>query len=305
MRFPTLTPEQAAAGRAVWHAQVDAQIARRREGDREFFAGLRAKQDAYYARERETNIRNALAFFKANPRPDPHMKLKIEVETAALQANLHALIAMTGKTSQQCVKETAIMLLQSGSNIVPEAKQKKRDILRVVRRYRRGVEEIVKGARPSAPGDKLLFLIPRPRNRRAIAKSGDRRFWVFESLERAKEHQSITFRGVAKAGFWSQYPALGRSIPAKYAKQDFLASVPGLKMTQAELDTFHPSVTISNRSTAIGFDKATHWKTEIMSKVTNRIAGMAKPNEQRLAAFRKAGGVTWDAQAGIYEGVEP
>ena len=233
------------------------------------------------------------------------MSLFIEIESDALRANIAALQAMTRRTARESVRAASVMILQSGAKTVPQAGISKRKVVRAVRRYRRGVEELAIDARPEAPGDRALYLIARPRNRRPIGKSAGRKWWTFETLRAAQDHTAITFRGVVKAGFWSQYPAIGKAIPATYAKKSFLADVPGLKQTDTHLDDLVPEVTISNRSTAIGFDKATHWKTEIMSKVTNRIAGIMKANEQKLAAFRKAGGVTWNAEAGIYEGVEP
>lgn len=233
----------------------------------------------------------------------PGLKISMDVELEALRENMIALGAMTRKTARQCVQDVSVMLLQAGSgkNGVPESKQKKREIQRFVRRYRHGVEELVQDARPEAPGDKLLFLIRRPRNRRPIAKSGDRRFWVFETMAAAKAHQAITYRGVAKAGFWSQYPALGKPVPAKYAKKGFLASVPGLSETAVMLESPVPEITVSNRSTAIGFEKSDFWKKGIISSVNNRISGMAKRNEKRLAAFRQAGGVSWNEEKQEYD----
>ena len=228
------------------------------------------------------------------------MSLTIDLETDALRANIAALSAMTRKTARESVRAAAVMILQSGAKTVPEALVRKRKIVRACRRYRRGVEELAIDARPSAPGDKTLYLIARPRNRRPIGKSAGRKWWSFETLQKAKEHTTITFRGVVKAGFWSQYPALGKAIPAGYAKKSFLADLPGLKDTELHLDDLVPEVTISNRSTAIGFEKSDIWKRSILSSVNNRIAGMAKSNEKRLAAFRSAGGVAFDEHAQAY-----
>lgn len=228
------------------------------------------------------------------------MTISMDVETDALRANVAALSAMTRKTAQQSVRDASIMILQAGTKVVPQAKIAKRKIVRAVRRYRRGVEELAIDARPEAPGDKALYLIARPRNRKPIGKSGGRKFWTFETMAAARDHQAVTFRGVAKAGFWAQYPALGRAIPGKYTRQGFLADVPGLKETQTLLQDMVPSITVTNKSTAIGFERSDYWKRSILSSVNNRISGTAKANEKRLAAFRQAGGVAWDSRANEY-----
>ena len=131
------------------------------------------------------------------------MKLHMDVETEALERNIAALAAMTRKTAHQCVRDTSVMVLQAGANLTPtpppppNSKRRpsnKRDVIRAVRRYRRGVEELVRGGRIEAPGDKLLWMIARPPGRRPISRTGDRRFWVFETAQAAREHQAITYR---------------------------------------------------------------------------------------------------------------
>ena len=222
------------------------------------------------------------------------MKLKLDTEIDALRANVTALQAMTKKTAQQCVKQSAIWILQSATRETPQAKKAKRDIIRAVRRYRHGVEELARNARPEAPGDKALFLISRPRNRRPISKSGDRRFWVFETMAAAKAHQDIVYRGAAKAGWWSQLPSLGAKVAKSFEKSDYLAAIPGIKETTISLDELVPSVVLNNRSKAItGHDFASIIRNRAILRTNNRIAGMAKANERRLAAFRQAGGMVW------------
>jgi len=240
------------------------------------------------------------------------VKLKMDVELDALNRNVAALAAMTKKTASAAVRDTAVMVLQAGANLTPAAgdlmksrgaamaRRGKRDIISVVRRYRHGIEELVQGARPEAPGDKQLWMIPRPSRRRPISKSGDRRFWVFETAAAAREHQPITFRGIGKAGFWAQLPALGKPIPGKYAKTGYLADVPGIKETTGDLNRMIPVVTVRNRSVSIQ-RRAESLTTLILSKANNRIAGMARSSEQRLAAFKAAGGVVWQ-QAGTVNG---
>jgi len=235
------------------------------------------------------------------------MKLNLEVETEALRENMVAFSAMTRKTARQSVKEISIMLLQAGYSKkygVLQAKVSRRKIVRAVRRYRHGVEELAIDARPEAPGDKALYLIARPRNRRPIGKSAGRKWWTFESMEAARAHQPVTYRGVVRAGFWAQLPALGKAVPASLSKKSFLAAVPGLKYTQVDLDADVPSITITNQSVAIGFEKSDYWKKQIMMGVTNRIAGMARANEERLAAFKAAGGVRFNESSGTYEPLE-
>lgn len=241
------------------------------------------------------------------------IKLKLDVELAALQVNLAAYHAMTRKTARETVRDVSSMVLQTGANEIPaagdamlggsksarSARRGKRDIVACVRRYRHGVEELVQGARPEAPGDKALWLIKRPDRRRPISRSGDRRWWSFESLEAAKQHQSITYRGVGKSGFWAQFPSIGRKIPGKYLKYSPLASVPGLKATSVRLDDPMPTITVSNRSVAIGTlaDAKTPY---ILSKVTARIAGMALASKKRcFEAFKQAGGVVWRQQGSV------
>lgn len=228
------------------------------------------------------------------------VKLKMDVELDALNRNVAALAAMTKKTASAAVRDTAVMVLQAGANLTPQAKTARRPVLKTVRRYRHGIEELVQGARPEAPGDKALWMIPRPSRRRPISKSGDRRFWVFETAEAAREHQPITFRGIGKAGFWAQLPALGKPVPGKYAKTGYLADVPGIKETTADLNRMIPVVAVRNRSVSIQ-RRAESLTTLIISKVNNRIAGMARSSEQRLAAFKAAGGVAWQ-QAGTVNG---
>ena len=120
-------------------------------------------------------------------------KLKIECETSALLNNMAALSAMTGKTAHDSVVEVSTWILQSGANLAEQA-PRLRKIEPAVRRYRHGVEELVLGGAVEAPGDKMLYLIRRPRNRRPLSKSGDRRNWVFETMRAAKAHQRITYR---------------------------------------------------------------------------------------------------------------
>lgn len=228
------------------------------------------------------------------------MKYNVNTETAAFERNITALAAMTKRTAAQSVRDGAVMVLQAGANIMPQHPKKNRDVVRFVRRYRHGVEELVRDGRIEAPGDKYLWMIRRPRNRHAISRSGERRWWVFETKEAAMEHRAINFQGVAKAGFWSQLPALGKAIPAKYARFEHLLSVPGLKSTTGKLDGMTPSVTLVNRSTAIG-SFASAMKGKILERVNNRIAGITKRGEQYLARFREAGGVAWNQETQAYE----
>ena len=228
------------------------------------------------------------------------MKYNVNTETEAFERNITALAAMTKRTAAQSVRDGAVMVLQAGANIMPQHPKKNRDVLRFVRRYRHGVEELIRDGRVEAPGDKLLWMIRRPRNRRPISRSGDRRWWVFETKEAAMEHRAINFQGVAKAGFWSQLPALGKPIPGKYARFEHLLSVPGLKQTTGELDSMTPSVTLVNKSTAIG-SFASAMKGKILERVNNRIAGMTKQSAEHLARFREAGGVAWNQETQAYE----
>ena len=228
------------------------------------------------------------------------MKYNVNTETEAFERNITALAAMTKRTAAQSVRDAAVMVLQAGANIMPQHPKKNRDVIRFVRRYRHGVEELVQDARIEAPGDKYLWMIRRPRNRRPIARSGDRKWWVFETKEAAQQHRAVNFQGVAKAGFWAQLPALGKAIPAKYARFEHLLSVPGLKSTTGRLDGAAPSVTLVNRSTAIG-SFASDMKGKILERVNNRIAGMTKQSAEHLARFREAGGVAWNQETQTYE----
>lgn len=231
------------------------------------------------------------------------MNITLECEIDALNRNIAALSAMTGKTARESVRAASVMILQSGANMAPQAKKANRDILRAVRRYRRNVEELAINARPEAPGDKALFLIRRPRHRKPISRSGDRKFWVFETMAAARDHRAITFRGIGKAGFWSQFPALGKEIPKGYLKTAFLADVPGIRSTTVKLDEFVPTITVTNSVRGIS-DYVRDFEHAILLKVNNRIAGMAKANEKKLAAFRRAGGVAWNDSAQAYEELE-
>ena len=235
------------------------------------------------------------------------MKHRVDIELEAFNRNVTALAAMMKRTAAQSVRDSAVMILQTGANVFPQYPEKKRpktnkrEVVRVVRRYRHGIEELAQNASIEAPGDKYLWLIARPRNRRSISRGGDRRWWVFETKEAAMEHRTVNFQGVAKAGFWSQLPALGKPIPGKYARFEHLLSVPGLKSTTGSLQASAPSVTLVNRSTAIGSSYAQSKKQLILSTVNNRIAGMTKQSAEHLARFREAGGVAWNEGAQAYE----
>jgi len=224
------------------------------------------------------------------------IKLKLDVELAAFEANVRAYQAMTRKTAAETVRDISVMVLQAGAQkrkgaaVIPIAPAN-RDVLQMVRRYRHGVEELVQNARPEAPGDKALWLIKRPARRRPIAKSGDRRWWTFESAAEAKRHKKITYRGVGRAGFWAQLPELGHRLPGGVNLA--LASIPGLTLTVVRLEDEKPTITVSNRSVAVkrlADDKTPY----ILSKVTNRISGMAQANKRKyFGAFKESGGVVW------------
>lgn len=232
------------------------------------------------------------------------VKLKMDVELEAFLANVDAYQAMTKKTASDTVRDIAKMIIQAGaqkkkrSEVLPIAPLN-RTIIKAVRRYRHGVEELAMNARPEAPGDRAMFLIPRPERRRPIAKSGDRRFWVFDTLQKAKDHQKITNRGVGRAGFWAQLPALGYRFPAGVNLA--LADIPGIAVTDVHLNDPLPSITVTNSSVAI--QRLAEFKTPlILSKVTNRVAGMANANKKKyFERFKAAGGVMW-RQAGTFDG---
>ena len=226
------------------------------------------------------------------------VKLNLDVEMSAFRKNLTAYQVMTGKTAEETVRDVSLMVLQTGAQsskakaVIPIAPAK-RDILQYCRRYRHGIEELVQDARPEAPGDRALYLIPRPRRRRPIGKSGGRKFWAFETKREAQAHARITYRGVGRAGFWAQFPALGETIPKNVGKMAFLATVPGLTLTVNRLEDPVPTVTVTNRSVAV--QRLADAKTPyIISRVTNRIAGIAKANKKKyLSGFKAAGGVVY------------
>ena len=230
------------------------------------------------------------------------VKLKLDVELAAFRRNMTAYQVMTRKTSTETVRDVSVMVLQvggsqkKGSAVIPIA-PRSRDIIQAVRRYRHGLEEIAQNAVPEAPGDKALWFIPRPSRRRPIGKSGGRKFWTFESAREAKKHAKITYRGVGRAGFWAQLPAVGAELPKGLGQMAFLADIPGLKLTVVRLDADIPTITVTNRSVAV--QRLADAKTPyILSKVTNRIAGMARANKKKyLEGFKASGGV-------VYRGAE-
>ena len=234
------------------------------------------------------------------------MKLNLNVEMEAFRKNVTAYQVMTQKTAAETVRDVSLMVLQTGANskkataIIPIAPTK-RDVLQYVRRYRHGVEELVQGVKPEAPGDKALWLIPRPARRRSIGKTGGRKFWTFENAKDAREHAKITYRGVGRAGFWAQYPALGEPIPKGVGRMAFLGNIPGLTLTVSRLEDQQPTVTVTNRSVAV--QRLADAKTPyILSRVTNRIAGIAKANKKRyFAGFKAAGGVLY-RQTGVMNG---
>ena len=242
--------------------------------------------------------------------------LKMDVELDALNRNTAALAAMTRKTAAETVKTISVWALQTGAKETPQVGERartrtgrkittKREILQAVRRYRHGVEQLAVGEKPSAPGDKALYLIARPRNRRPIGKSGGRKFWTFESMQAARAHQMITYRGIGKAGFWSQFQALGQPVPKAYAKQSHLASVPGISLTVVRLDASAPVISVSNTVRGIAnYLGGSRLDRLIVSRINNRIGGLAKTQARRLAAFKRAGGVVWNQESETYEDID-
>lgn len=237
------------------------------------------------------------------------MKLNLNVEMDAFRRNVTAYQVMTRKTAAETVRDVSLMVLQTGANssktgfIIPIA-PRNRDVLKYVRRYRHGVEELVRNAVPEAPGDQALWLIPRPSRRRPIGKTGGRKFWTFEKAKDARAHARITYRGVGRAGFWAQYPALGEPVPKNVGRMAFLAGIPGLTLTVNRLEDLQPTVTVTNRSVAI--QRLAEEKTPyILSRVTNRIVGTARANKKRyLSGFKAGGGVTYRTyrQTGVMNG---
>ena len=244
------------------------------------------------------------------------MDIRMEVELDALNRNVAALSAMTKKTARDTVRTISVWCLQTGARETPQvgyrAKTRagrplttKREIIDAVRRYRNGVEELAIGEKPSAPGDKALYLIKRPPFRRSVGKSGGRAWWTFETKEEARAHQRITYRGIGKAGFWLQYPALGEPVPKSYAKQMYLASVPGITMTVVNLDVAAPAISVTNSVRGIAnYLGGTRLDRLIVSRVNNRVAGFAKTQAKRLAAFKRAGGVVWNQETETYEDID-
>lgn len=244
------------------------------------------------------------------------MKLGMDVELDALNRNVAALAAMTKKTSRRAVLDISIWALQTGAKETPQTGDfartrngkkitTKREIVRAVRRYRHGVEELAIDARPEAPGDKALFLIHRPRYRRPIGKTAGRKWWTFETLAAARAHQAITYRGIGKAGFWTQFPALGKSVPKGYSKQLELMNVPGIAMTVVNLSVEAPAISVTNSVRGIAnYLGGTRLDQLIVSRINNRIAGYAKTAARRLAAFKRAGGVVWDQENQVYDSID-
>lgn len=230
------------------------------------------------------------------------VKLKMSVELEALRRNATALAVMTKQTAADTVRDISVMVLQSGANVIPQSKRN-RDVISAVRRYRHGVEELVKGAKKEAPGDKALWLIPRPSRRPPIGKSGGRKFWAFESASAARQHKRITYQGIGKAGFWAQLPALGVSVPGKYARYASLAQVQGICSTQIRLEDPMPTITVTNSAVSIQ-RLADSKRAFILSKVNNKIAGMALARKKKnLEAFKAGGGVVW-RRTGVMNGEE-
>ena len=244
------------------------------------------------------------------------MNLTMDVELDALNRNVRALAAMTKKTSKQAVLEISVWALQTGAKETPQVGDfartrngrkitTKREIVRAVRRYRHGVEELALDARPEAPGDKALFLIHRPRYRRPIGKTGGRNWWTFESLAAARAHQAITYRGIGKAGFWTQFPSLGKSVPKSYSGQMQLMNVPGISMTVVNLSAEAPAISVTNSVRGIAnYLGGTRLDQLIVSRINNRIGGFAKTAARRLAAFKRAGGVVWDQENEVYDSID-
>ena len=242
---------------------------------------------------------------------------KMEVELDALNRNTRALAAMTRKSAAETVKTISVWALQTGAKETPQVGSRaktragrrittKREIVQAVRRYRHGVEELAVGEKPHAPGDKALFLIRRPRNRRPIGNTGGRSWWTFESLSAAKAHQQITYRGIGKAGFWSQFPALGVPVPKTYAKQLYLANTPGISMTVVNLDAAAPAISVSNTVRGISsYLGGARLDNLIVSRINNRIGAFARTQARRLADFKRAGGVVWNQESGAYQDIDP
>lgn len=230
--------------------------------------------------------------------------ISLAVNTDAFRRNLNAIIAIGGWTAQTAAHDVSVMILRSGAAHMRQA-PRNRKIIAVTKRFRRGMLELVEGKAVSAPGDKVMYLVPIPRVHKhsrisaphEVLSFGKNQCWAFDREADAKRYRAITYSGIGRAGWWQMFPALGEPIPGRYQKSNF-DKLNSERVSEAvvNLSAKKPGVILRNRARAIG-GLAESEKAYITGLVANRMVNYARSLKadavEAMREFRRAGGVRW------------
>ena len=220
-------------------------------------------------------------------------ELRAEVEMQNFLAAMNRLGAITGSGIGQAVREGAVLFAQSAARATPpdagkaiSAKRFKRVIkaepyiMNGPTKIHLKPEKYLSGLRPRGRGVKADYavLMKKPHSRRFKAV-------LFDSLAKAREKQTISTRGLLRAGWWGSLGKLGASAVEKFGK-----AVPNLLPRISRIsETVQPdSVEISIGNCVNGYDDLKKQVIPVaLMKAGNRMNAIAK----KLAAdaARKAG----------------
>ena len=151
-------------------------------------------------------------------------ELRAEVEMKNFLAAMNRLGAIAGKEIGQAVREGAVLFAQSAARATPPdagkaipAKRFKRVIkaepyvMNGQTKIHLKPEKYLSGLRPKGRGVKADYAVitKRPKSRRFKAV-------LFDSLSKAREKQTISTRGLLRAGWWGALGKLGASAVEKF-----------------------------------------------------------------------------------------
>jgi hypothetical protein len=218
---------------------------------------------------------------------------RTEVEMEKFNASMHRLGAIAGNGIGKAVREGAVLFAQSAARATPpdagkaiSAKRFKRVIkaepyvMNGSTKIHLNPEKYLSGLRPRGRGVKAdyLVLMKRPHSRRFKAI-------LFDSLAKAREKQTISTRGLLRAGWWGALGKLGASAVEKFGK-----AVPNLLPRISRIsETVQPdSVEISIGNCVNGYDDLKKQVIPVaLMKAGNRMNAIA--NKLAADAVRKAG----------------
>ena len=218
---------------------------------------------------------------------------RTEVEMKNFHSAMHRLGAIAGKRIEEAVREGAVLFAQSAARATPpdagrpiSMKRFKRVIqaepyvMNGATKIHLKPEKYLSGLRPRGRGVKADYAVitKRPHSRRFKAV-------LFDSLAKAREKQTISTRGLLRAGWWGALGKLGASAVEKFGK-----AVPNLLPRISRIsETVQPdSVEISIGNRVNGYDDLKKQVIPVaLMKAGNRMNAVAK----KLAAdaARKAG----------------